>query len=100
MFGGSILSSVGGKSSIVDFNTSSGAPMAGLRRTSIALNMQQPDQNRRKTLQQAMRPAMENIQEIDNNRPSMLAAHEEGSINAIKTTINAGGKCFAEVNNA
>ena len=47
-----------------------------------------------------MRPAMENIQEIDNNRPSMLAAHEEGSINDIKPTINAGGKCFAEVNNA
>lgn len=38
--------------------------------------------------------------EEESDRPStMLQAQEEGSINAIKPTINAGGKYFTEAAN-
>ena len=93
MFSASAFSSVGGTSSICGLNQS------GLvRRTSISQNIQ-VQQTRRNTELQRQQPEESRESEV---RESMVmrrsVCSEEGSVQAIKPAINAGGKCFAEVN--
>ena len=96
MFSASQFSSVGGTSSIC-----CGLNQSGLanRRTSISQNLLQIQQTRRNTEMQRQQPEEARESQV---RESMVlrrsVCSEEGSVQAIKPAINAGGKCFAEVN--
>ena len=94
MFSASQFSSVGGTSSICCSLNQSGLG----RRTSISQNIQ-IKQTRRNTEMQQQQPEEARESQV---RESMVlrrsVCSEEGSVQAIKPAINAGGKKFAEVN--